>query len=83
MFGLAKCGHCGNSGTKITEIEPNGARYKQSAIVCMHCSAILGVTGYYDTGSLVKGLEAKIAQLEQRAQQIDANLNNLIYQMQR
>jgi hypothetical protein len=45
MFNMAKCGHCGKTGTKISQIEPNGGAYKQSAICCMSCNSILGITG--------------------------------------
>jgi hypothetical protein len=63
MLGFAKCGHCGKSGTKLAIIEPSGAAYKQSAICCSFCNAILGVTGFYDAGTLIKEQEKKIGQL--------------------
>lgn len=78
MFSSAKCGHCGQSGTKIEMIEPNGSQYKQAAICCSHCNSILGVTGYYDTGTLLKSQEKEIADLKRQLAQVDYNLRALI-----
>lgn len=60
MLSFAKCGHCNQTGTKIAEISPSGGNYKQNAICCISCSAILGVVGYYDAGQLIKNQEAQI-----------------------
>lgn len=78
MFSFAKCGHCDGTNTKIAEIEPTGAHFKQVAICCSSCNAILGTTGYYDTGSLIKAQEKEIASLKQQVAQIDHNLRGLI-----
>lgn len=81
MLGIAKCGHCGQTGTKIVEIEPNGARYKQSAICCTHCSAILGVGDYYNVGTLLKTAEkervAMTKKIDQLQYQVDLIVNTL------
>ncbi|MCX7559798.1 hypothetical protein OS190_09480 [Sulfitobacter sp. F26204] len=60
MFGTTICGHCGKTGTKAQEISPSGANFKQVAICCSSCSAILGVTGFFDVGAVVKVQEKKI-----------------------
>jgi hypothetical protein len=78
MIGFAKCGHCGGSGTKISEISPTGAAYKQNAICCTSCNAILGVTGYYDTGAMIKKQEAEIQKLKQTVDQLDYNLRQVM-----
>ena len=70
MFATAKCGHCGKTGTKIEMIESQGAAYKQSAVCCRYCNAILGVTGYYDVGHLVKQQEGEIKALKSQLDQI-------------
>ena len=82
MFGTAKCGHCGQIGTKIMQIEPNGAAYKQSAICCNSCNAILGVTGYYDTGPLLKKAEKERDELKQRIEGIEHAINQIGYLLQ-
>lgn len=81
MFATAKCGHCGKMGTKIQTIEPSGARYKQNAVCCFHCNAILGVTDYFNVGTLLKSAEKerkamldKIDHLQMQIQQIASAL---------
>lgn len=83
MFSTAKCGHCGRSGTKIEMIEPRGSQYKQAAICCASCSSILGVTGYYDAGTMLKAQKNEIAALKQQLSQVDHNLRVLIDSMNR
>ena len=77
MISLAKCGHCGKSGTKIELIEPTGAAYKQSAIICKWCNSILGVTGYFDAGQLIKEQEKEIKGLKSQV----SNLEHLVIQI--
>lgn len=57
---MAKCGHCNHFGTKLEEISPSGGRYKMMAVCCSGCSAILGVTDYLNSGTLIKGVEKKV-----------------------
>lgn len=83
MFSIAKCGHCGHTGTKTAEIEPQGAAYKQTAICCSSCSAILGVVGYYDTGTLLKKAETERAELKQRIASLEYAINQIGYLLQR
>jgi hypothetical protein len=66
MFSIAKCGFCGAFGTKIVEIEPNGAHYKQYAICCQSCNSVLSTTGYWDAGALLKEQEKRLAIIEQK-----------------
>ena len=67
---FAKCGHCGKPGTKVVVIEPSGGNFKQMAICCASCSAVLGVRGYYDSGSLIKKQETEIAKLQTAVAQL-------------
>ena len=78
MFGIAKCGHCDGTLTKIAEIEPSGSQFKQVAICCSSCNAILGTTDYFNVGNLVKSQEKEIASLKQQVSQIDHNLRVLL-----
>lgn len=82
MFEVAKCGHCGKSGTKAIMIEPADARYKQTAICCASCNAILGVTGFYDEGQLLKDAEARANALAQKVNHIEHQLAQLSYDIQ-
>ena len=83
MFSTAKCGHCGKIGTKISEIEPNGARYKQSAICCMHCNAILGITGYYDAGTLLKAAEKEREAMSKKIDRLQFQVDQLLAVLRR
>jgi hypothetical protein len=78
MLSIAKCGHCGKSGTKVAEIEPSGASYKQIAICCSWCSAVLGVTGYYDTGTLLKKAEKEQLELSKRISQMERQIHAIL-----
>lgn len=77
MFSQAKCGHCGKVGTKIEQIEPRGAAYKQSAIACKWCNSILGVTGYYDAGQLIKEQQKEIVSLKSSVDAMSYQLNQI------
>jgi uncharacterized Zn finger protein len=83
MFRTAKCGHCGNSGTKAEVIEPSEARFKQLAICCQSCGSILGVTGYFDAGKVAKDIEAKQAILERKIDALDHNIRAIAVMLQR
>jgi len=82
MFGAAVCGHCGKPGTKAVQIEPAGAAFKQTAICCSSCGAILGVTGYYDEGALLKKAEQANASLAQKVTNLEHQLNQILYVLQ-
>jgi hypothetical protein len=77
MFSTAKCGHCGKTGTKLQVIEPNGAKYKQTAVCCQWCNAILSVGGFYDTSAQIKALEDEQKKLKALIQQIDHNVQQI------
>jgi hypothetical protein len=71
MFASAtKCGHCGASGTKAVEIEPADSTYKQVAICCIRCSAILGITGFWDAGALLKEVQGQLIEMDQKLTQL-------------
>ena len=74
MFAIAKCGHCGNSGTRLIVIEPAGGNYQQSATCCSSCNAILGISGYYDEAQLLMNAEAKVDALAQKVSDIEHQL---------
>ena len=57
---MAKCGHCNSIGTRLEEISPAGGQYKMMAICCSSCGAILGVTNYFNSGVIVKGMEKTV-----------------------
>jgi hypothetical protein len=67
---MAKCGHCNQIGTKLTEISPTGGTYKMMAICCISCSSILGVTDYFNSGVLLKNAEKERADMKTTLGQI-------------
>ena len=67
---VAKCGHCGNVGTRLEEISPAQSQYKMMAVCCGSCSAILGVTDYFNTGTLLKNAEKERGKVETKIDQI-------------
>ena len=83
MFLAPKCGHCDKIGTKVQAIEPDHAAYKQIAICCKWCNAILGVTGYYDAGKVAKDIEAKVDTLQQRLSQLEHQIQQIGHFLQR
>lgn len=80
---LAKCGHCNGTGTKIVEIQPQGAAFKQNAICCASCSSTLGVVGYFDAGALIKNQEAKITSLASQIAELSSELIAIRQTLQR
>lgn len=73
----AKCGHCNNSGTKLQEIAPSGAKFKKFAVCCSSCSAVLGVLDYFETSALLQAQDKKIQQLTNEV----SELSHLVRQM--
>jgi hypothetical protein len=61
---MTKCGKCEGAYFKIEEISPNGARYKFYAVQCTRCQTPIGVTDYYNLGSLLKGQEEEISKIQ-------------------
>ena len=82
MFAIAKCGHCGHTGTKLAQIEPATAAYKQTAICCSSCNAILGITGYYDTGTLLKKAEKEREAIKQQISRLEHTIQQIAHMMQ-
>lgn len=60
MFSFTKCPKCENSQFKLVTFDPVGSRYKLNFIQCTACNTPVGVTDYYDSGSLIKEQEEKI-----------------------
>ncbi len=77
MFGIPKCGHCNGMMTGVKAIEPNGANYKQMATICLSCNAILGVSEYYNIGTLLKKAEKDREEMKRHI----ASLEQQVYQL--
>lgn len=75
---MAKCGHCNHIGTKLTEISPSGGRYKMMAVCCSSCSAILGVTDYFNSGTLIQSVEKKVDTLRSEVGFVKSAANQIL-----
>jgi hypothetical protein len=76
---LPKCPHCGTGFFGTHEISPTGANYKQIMITCNGCGAPAGVTGYFDTGSILKKQERAIAELHAKVAGLESSLHQITY----
>lgn len=83
MFGIPKCGHCSGTRTSVKVIEPSGANYKKMAICCSSCNAILGATGYYDTGTLLKAAEKERAEMKRQISSLEYSVSQLVQLLSR
>ncbi len=71
MFGSTKCGKCENSSFKLQQIEARDAAYKMFTIQCTSCQTPIGITDYYNVGSLVKQQEASIKELQSKLKNVE------------
>ncbi|WP_438273705.1 hypothetical protein [Nitrobacter sp.] len=82
MFGFTKCGKCEGAAFKLQEVNVNGAAYRMYAIQCTSCQTPIGVTEYFDNGSLLKKQEKAIADLGQKISHIENAVNQIAYALQ-
>jgi hypothetical protein len=74
---MAKCGHCNSTGTRLEEISPAGGQYKMMAICCSSCSAILGVTNYFNTGVIAKGIEKTLTGIKSDLDKVSSTVRDI------
>jgi len=53
------CPKCSSTTFEMTEVLPKGSRYKFMFIQCAACGAVVGVTDWYNTSSLLEKIAAK------------------------
>jgi hypothetical protein len=70
-------------GTKLETIEPQGGRYKLNALVCSWCSAILGVTSFYNTSTQIQGLDEKLDAVRKQTDRMQTLLSDIAFRLQR
>lgn len=83
---MPACPKCGHRAFSISQIEPIGARYVMYAVHCasITCQTVVGVTEYYDAGSLLKKQEKAIAALDARLSNLEHSMRNVeLYLRQR
>lgn len=74
MFGSTKCGKCGKSTFKVSEIEPQGSSFKLIAVQCSGCGTPFGVTDFYNAGALFEDqnrvLQKQSAEISKLSRQV-------------
>lgn len=78
MFGFTKCGKCEGAAFKIQEISPQGAAYKFYTIQCTACQTPIGVTDYFNVGSLLKKQQKTIEELGSKLDAMAHILNQIL-----
>jgi hypothetical protein len=74
---MSKCVKCENTVFGIQEISPSGAQYKMYVVQCVVCQVPVGVTDYWNVGTLLKNQEKKIAELESKLSSIQNAVNQI------
>jgi len=82
MMMFSTCPKCEGHSFRTQEVEALGAAYKLIFIQCASCNAPVGVTDFYNTGSLLKKQEKQLAALDSRLSQIEASLQAIAYALQ-
>jgi hypothetical protein len=77
MFGSTKCGKCESAAFKVQEISPAGARYKMFTVQRSSCQTPIGVTDYYNLGSLLKDQEKKLEEMDSRLSRIQNDMHQI------
>jgi hypothetical protein len=79
MFGSTKCGKCDGAAFRVQEISPSGAQYKLYTVQCSSCQTPIGITDYYNLGSLLKLQEKAIAGLESKLDAMTHTMNQMAH----
>lgn len=74
---MAKCVKCENTVFGIQEISPSGAQYKMYVVQCIVCQTPIGVTDYWNVGTLLKNQEKKMAELESQLSLIQSSVSQI------
>lgn len=57
---MSKCIKCDSHRFEIKEYEPVGSAYKLMFVQCSSCGGVVGVTDYYNIGTLLHQLAKKL-----------------------
>ena len=57
---ISKCPACSLTRFEMKTLEPEGSKFKLSAVQCASCGAVLGITDYYNVPSLLDKIAQKI-----------------------
>ena len=57
---VSKCPQCEGNEFELKAVVPKGSRFKLSLVQCAHCGAVVGVTDYYNTASLLEKIAERL-----------------------
>ena len=83
MFGSTKCGKCEGTLFKVETIEPMGSASKLIAVQCQKCGTPIGITTYYNPGTMLKNQKEEIEALGNRLSSIESTLRQIAAALQR
>lgn len=71
---MSKCPSCGNLSFRVQLVEPGESNFKLYFIQCSSCGVPVGITEYYNSGALIRGLEEKLSSLSDQINHMNHNL---------
>lgn len=54
------CIKCGNTTFEIKGNSPSGSLYQFMFVQCSKCGGVVGITGFYDTETIIREIAAKL-----------------------
>jgi predicted nucleic-acid-binding Zn-ribbon protein len=75
FMAISRCVSCKGTSFEISEANVSGTRFKLNFVQCALCGAVVGVTEFYNSGSIVKGIEAKVELLESYLLTVNKNIS--------
>jgi predicted transcriptional regulator len=77
---MTKCVRCEGQAFRVQEISPSGAAHRMYAIQCASfaCQAAIGVTDFWNLGSLLKSQEKKIEEMENKLSSIQSSVSQIV-----
>jgi hypothetical protein len=78
---MTKCFKCEGAAFRVQEISPGGAAFKMFTVQCAKCQTPIGVTDYYNAGSLLKKQEKAIADLTKKIDYLQATVGRIAQAM--
>jgi excinuclease UvrABC ATPase subunit len=76
---MSSCPHCKGHTFEVQENSPQKSTFKQMFIQCTACGTVVGVTEYFNVGSLVTDQQKAIDGLAKRLGSIEHAINQIIH----
>jgi transcription initiation factor IIE alpha subunit len=72
---ISTCQKCNNHSFELMEQTPLRSNYKLYFVQCSSCGAVVGVRGYYDSGTLVTQQKREIDEIREHLNRIESYLS--------